>query len=59
MLPVAVSEPRENKAPHAVGRVSSTTVADIPKEPELGDGHRRPLREKCHFAQKKTGVVRL
>lgn len=39
--------------------MSSTTISDIPKEPELGDGHSRPLGEKCHFVQKKNGMVYL
>lgn len=51
--------PGKNKATHVVGCLSSTTISDIPKEPELGDGHSRPLGEKCHFVQKKNGMVYL
>lgn len=49
--------PGKNKAPHVVGRLSSTTISDIPKQPEMGDGHRRPLAERCNFVPKKNWAL--
>lgn len=39
--------------------MSNIIISGIPKEPEMGSGHRNPFGQRYNFIWKKNGVLNL